>query len=114
MLPKKIYLNGGDENAVTICSREPITRSYGNTHSREYTDLSQVWHPATEIPTEKETILLAQEKGKIFVIEYGCQAIYKRIVSWEKVFKMYEPVKWAYANDLLPKEDRTTTNQDNE
>lgn len=105
MIPKKVYVNYGGENAVTIFSREPITRSCDNTHTREYTDLSQVWHPASEIPTEKETILLAQEKGKIFVIEYGCQAIYKRIVSWEKVFQMYEPVKWAYANDLLPKGD---------
>lgn len=100
MFPKKIYLNYDGEE---MWSGEPASVTDCDLQSREYTDLSQVWHPASEIPTEKETILLAQEKGKIFVIEYGCQAIYKRIVSWEKVFQMYEPVKWAYANDLLPK-----------
>lgn len=47
MFPKKIYLNydgeemwSGESASVTDCDFQ----------SREYTDLSQVWHPASEEP----------------------------------------------------------------
>lgn len=74
-----------------------------NNPPQDIFNLNDVWHPASEIPTAKETVLLVQEDGRIFVIEYGCQAIYKRNASWEKVFQMYQPTKWAYISDLLPK-----------
>lgn len=61
MFPKKIYLNYDGEE---MWSGETVGVADCDLQSREYTDLSQVWHPASEIPTEKETILLAQEKGK--------------------------------------------------
>lgn len=103
MLPKKIYLNGGDENAVTICSREPITRSYGNTHSREYTDLSQVWHPATEEPQGDEWhIAYLNEVGEIRTLKQKSLTFYG-FPTLRSFAKGAGALCWAYISDLLPK-----------
>ena len=99
MIPKKIYLNGGDENAVTICSREPITRSYGNTHSREYTDLSQVWHPASEPPQPYLEIIVEQYNRGGYSNNYWVEYLIPDEIDG---FCKHSDYHWAYITDLLP------------
>ena len=53
MIPKKIYLNyvnEDDENKTW--SETPVDVSDCEMQNREYTDISQVWHDASEEPEE--------------------------------------------------------------
>ena len=105
MLPKKIYLNYNDEkNGVRIFSEEPLVGFNSDIKSREYTNLSQVWHSASEEPKCKELLITYyDDMGGIPIdtlIYHGYSGC-----SWEKLVKRYNFVYWAYAKDILPKGD---------
>lgn len=108
MIPKKIYLNyvndSDFENDVEITwSETPIDVSDCEMMNREYTDLSQVWHDASEEPKKGELILVKvvntiPEKNEVrYFVEY----VEEWIVGLMKTegFKCH----WAYISDLLPK-----------
>lgn len=96
MLPKKIYLNytNEDDDALTW-GEYPITCSDGVIKNREYTDLSQVWHDPSLEPVPGRMILVFFASGNF--------------TSWRSVsniitlFGKLSVLKWAYADDLLPK-----------
>ena len=118
MIPKKLYVRKLD---IDIFDEEVnATRAWvanrPNTGRMEYTDLSQVWHPAEEEPESGKKVVAINEKGILFSGVYwpyndkgyvpkypgvywnggGCMNG-ARLLDWQ------EAVKWAYIEDLLPK-----------
>ena len=87
MIPKKICIN-----AVSVgnCDKQ----------SREYIDLSQVWHDAKEKPRTKEWILVQFSGG-----DYEAFALDELgVETWSDWWcDNYKVIRWAYISDLLPK-----------
>ena len=95
MLPKKIYLNYVNENDVgKNWSEEPISASDCEINNREYTDLSQVWHDASESPKINRFILVLLSDGRTIFWGTTPYTIYR--YAWKYA------IKWAYIDDLLP------------
>lgn len=105
MIPKKIYIRELD---IDIFNNEvSVTRAWvankSCTGRREYTDLSQVWHPAEEEPQVGRQVLGIDYDGEAGsgVFEFRSVAgifIYDNLIlDWDSV------VRWAYIEDLLPK-----------
>lgn len=117
-LPKKIYLNYCDENCdsinyedlngITWCS-EPVTVSDCDMMNREYTDLSQVWHDASEIPQENHKNIIYQTNYysmynvHIDFIPTCLRSCKITSFSWDEFAKEVNMRRWVYINDLLPK-----------
>lgn len=85
MAPKKINLS--------------YTAEDGTTHSREYTDLSQVWHPASEQPKPNKNIIVAtyndnHDRPDIWYISLTPDIIAD--------FSRERNLLWAYLDDLPP------------
>ena len=104
MLPKKIYLNYVDENDEDkTWSEEPVSVYDCKMQNREYTDLSQVWHDASEEPKKGEDIIALDIDGisvSGIYKDYIGKGIYRYhcfLCEWDAV------VRWAYTKDLLPK-----------
>lgn len=98
MLPKKIYLNYIDEDdEEKTWYVDPVYVEDCEMQNREYTDLSQVWHDVKEEP----------EKGKLLIgINEDGVSIYKwadQDNDWLSFAEWYGLIKWAYIDDLLPK-----------
>lgn len=88
MIPKKIkkiHLNDVDENGYDM-------------QNREYIDLSQVWHDASEEPQEDGWILV-----QFSTDVYDTLALPRDIDVWHDFIKMRNFVRWAYVSDMLPK-----------
>lgn len=101
MIPKKIYLNyvNEDDEEKTWCV-DPVYAEDCEMQNREYIDLSQVWHDAKEEP----------EKGKLMIgVDEDGISIYNRWVGqdgddWFSFAEDNGLIRWAYIEDLLPKE----------
>lgn len=98
MIPKKLYVRELD---IDIFNEEAeATRSWvanrPNTGRREYTDLSQVWHPAEEVPQEDMDILCIIKNGEA----HSISRIDHQLYDWLKNNNIQQ---WAYIKDLLPK-----------
>lgn len=99
MIPKKIYLNYVDESDPDkTWSEEPVSVCDCKMQNREYTDLSQVWHDASEMPKEEEWILLQFGEDCYDTLVLGMYADIFRARC-----KKYGDIRWAYISDLLPK-----------
>ena len=95
MLPKKIYLNYVNEDDVDkTWSEEPISASDCEINNREYTDLSQVWHDASESPKINRFILVLLSDGRTIFWGTTPYTIYR--YAWKYA------IKSAYIDDLLP------------
>ena len=97
MIPKKIHVLTRD---VDILDAEtPLTRAWVNLNPHkdrtEYTDLSQVWHDASEIPRDDSLIIVQSVYGDILL---------RRFVNRKSSMATIQ--RWAYVDDLLPKEVR--------
>lgn len=103
MLPKKIYLNYVNEEDDNITwSEEPVVVGDCDMQNREYTDLGQVWHSASEVPKCKKLLIIYRDdigSLPIDTIIYHGDADY----PWEEAVKINSIVYWAYAEDILPK-----------
>ena len=75
------------------------TAEDGNTHSREYTDLSQVWHPASEPPKPNKDIIVAAYND-----EHDRRDLWHISLTPDIIadFSRESNLLWAYVNDLLP------------
>ena len=93
MLPKKIYLNYVDEDdeEKTWCV-DPVYVEDCEMQNREYTDLSQAWHDASEIPRDDSLIIVQSVYGDILLRRFE-----------NRKSSMVSIRRWAYINDLLPK-----------
>lgn len=101
MLPKKIYLNYVDEDdeEKTWCV-DPVYVEDCEMQNREYTDLSQVWHPAEEEPAKEQPILYFTKNGKIAVLNRV------DVEKWDWYLDKYSILLWCYTEDVLPKGDK--------
>ena len=98
MIPKKIYLNYVDENnTYKTWSEEPVSVYDCKMKNREYTDLSQVWHPINEEPKIDEDVVLYDIYGDFVTEFYNCY------VTWDNIVAFYKVTMWAYICDLIPK-----------
>ena len=77
--------------------------------STEYTDLSQVWHDTSDIPSLNKEIVGLMDNGAIMVIsrsrirDLSMMNDRKKIRNWATYTCFYKIVRWAYVEDLLPK-----------
>ena len=108
MIPKKIYLNYVDEDDdEKTWSEEPVSVTDCDLQSREYTDLSQVWHPASEPPQEIDAQIICNAasltcpEGMTYV-ETTLRGIMHISSSWQDWARRYRLKAWAYLEDLLP------------
>ena len=100
MTPKKIHVLTRD---IEILDAETqLTRAWVsiNPHekSTEYTDLSQVWHDVKEEPEKKRLIVGIDEDG-VSIYKWADQDN-----DWLSFAEWYSLTRWAYIDDLLPKE----------
>ena len=102
MIPKKIYLNYVDENdADKTWSEEPISVSGCEMQNREYTDLSQVWHDASEEPNKSAWIISECDSGYIN-IDWG--SLTSRFwYGWGSFVLFHDVRRWAYIDDFIHK-----------
>ena len=100
MRPKKIFIQEDSFNCLchydTSCV-ELVTK-HEKEKSIEYTDLSQVWHDASEEPKKGEWIL-GEYQGGIYQT-YLCGYV---DCEWSSYVKVFSLIRWVYVNDLLPK-----------
>lgn len=103
MLPKKIYLNYVDENdEETTWSEEPVSVYDCKMKNREYTDLSQVLHDASEEPQGLYDIICKGSFVNLWMTDW--QIVRDRFGGWEKYHNTIGVHKWAYIEDLLPEQ----------
>ena len=100
MTPKKMHVL---TRYVEILDAETqLTRAWIciNPHekSTEYTDLSQVWHDVKEEPEKKRLIVGIDEDG-VSIYKWADQDN-----DWLSFAEWYSLTRWAYIDDLLPKE----------
>ena len=101
MIPKKIYLNYVDESDPDkTWSEEPVSVCDCKMKNREYTDLSQIWHDASEEPEDGYLLIeFGENKYDTMVLRYYFgESIWKIWCREKKI------TRWAYINDLLPKQ----------
>lgn len=100
MVPKKIYVLTKD---LDVLNRSSIlTKAWVGINPyqcrTEYTDLSQIWHDASEEPKRDKPMIGVDEDGF---------SIYKWVDQdedgWFSFAKGSRLIRWAYAEDLLPK-----------
>lgn len=111
MTPKKIHILSRDLEILDADT--PITRAWVslNPHESrtEYTDLSQVWHDVSNIPSFDKGIVGLMDNGGIIVIgrlrirSLSRMRDENKIRNWTMYTRFHEIVKWAYVDDLLPK-----------
>ena len=82
------------------------TTEDGATHSREYTELSQVWHPASEPPQPNKDIIVAaynedRNRRDIWHISLTPDIIAD--------FSRERNLLWAYISDILPSDNVPST-----
>lgn len=107
MRPKKIYLNDEMRNQNDICRYwEYVTEKRIKETDAEYTDLSQVWHDAKEVPDTDNVHLIVEcavsakdtaiyEPYKVFGHNYQ--------QFWLTLVGLWNIQRWAYLSDILPK-----------
>ena len=94
MFPKKIYLNYDGEE---MWSGEPVSVTDCELQSREYTDLSQVYHHASEKPQEYP-ILCEDELGNLWLQH----SLKDYVDGWAEFIEFNGLARWAYIIDLMP------------
>lgn len=97
MIPKKIYLRSEELEDNYMCGRMVSCDVAIGSCNAEYTDLSQVWHDASEIPTGGKPILIIHSDNTIET--WKIPHVFESVL----LFTAYEVKKWAYIDDLLPK-----------
>lgn len=99
MIPRKIYLRENELKEQFMCERMVSCDDSIGSCNIEYTNLSQIWHDANEKPHAKKWLLVQLDKDdykilclKDLYIDLWC--------DWCKIFNF---IRWAYIDELLPK-----------
>lgn len=101
MKPKKIYLRENELEDQFMCERMVSCDASIGSCNVEYTDISQVWHDASEEPKDETRILI--EYDYLGSKEFQSYNIGDGLVNLERLKKYYRISRWAYISDLLPK-----------
>lgn len=97
MIPKKIYLNEQELHDAIIFERMvSCNEPYGDM-TKEYVNISQFWHDASEEPNHNRTIVITTVTNQVEIIPLGDNFVWFWNLSKDSV-RM-----WAYISDLLPK-----------
>lgn len=96
MFPKKIYLNYDGEE---MWSGEPVSVTDCELQSREYTDLRQVWHPASKPPKPYKKIVVEQYKPDSCFNDCWVEYLTPDEID---DFREHGDYRWAYIIDLMP------------
>lgn len=106
MKPKKIYLRKNELDEQFMCERMVSCDASIGSCNVEYTDLSSLWHDASEEPEIGSNIVVIDKDGQWWDIQpynsddhdgYGLK-------GWPCCSLDYNHIqKWAYISDLLPK-----------
>lgn len=104
MIPKKIYLNYVNEDDDNkTWSETPVDVSDCKMMNREYTDLSQVWHDASEEPMDRKRTIVLYVTNPVGVISCNYEDILLTLgETWSDVL-LANISLWAYLDELLPK-----------
>lgn len=101
MIPKKIYLNYVNESDEDkTWSDTPISVSDCDMQNREYTDLSQLWHDASEEPKINQWFLaqIGDDAFDTFIMAMDKNQTWR---DWSNGINIK---RWAHISDLLPKD----------
>lgn len=109
MIPKRVYLRAEELEEHITCERMVSCDAAIGSCNVEYTDLSQVWHNASEIPQENHKNIIYQTNYYSMYnvhIDFiptclrSCKLTQK---GWKEFVGENNVKRWAYVNDLLPK-----------
>lgn len=105
MIPKKIYLNYvNEEDDEKTWSEEPVSVNDCEMLNREYTDLSQVWHNATEEPMDRKRTIVLYGTNPVGVTSCNYEDILLTLgETWPAYVILSNISLWAYLDELLPK-----------
>lgn len=112
MTPKKIYLRKEELDEQFTCERMVSCDAPIGSCNVEYTDLSQVWHDASEIPQQNykniiyQTNYCSMYNMNITFIPTCLRSCKITSRSWDEFVKEVNMRRWAYIDDLLPKGDK--------
>lgn len=106
MIPKKLYLNyvndSDFDNDVEITwSETPVYVSDCKMQNREYTDLSQVWHDADEMPDYGSAYIAINNNNNI--CDCCRESLFVSETVWANIVSARSIKKWIYIADILPK-----------
>lgn len=105
----KLNMTREDQIAIASCAYgsrgssidfEAGAKWAGANPKQELVDLSQVWHPAEEVPTKEQPILYFTKNGKIAVLNRV------DVEKWDWYLDKYSILLWCYTEDVLPKGDK--------
>lgn len=99
MKPKKIYLRESELEEQFMCERMVSCDASVGSCNVEYTDISQVWHDTSEKPHAKKWLLVQLDKDDYKIL--CLKDLY--IDLWYDWCKIFNFIRWAYIEDLLPK-----------
>lgn len=106
MRPKKIYLRENELEDQFMCERMVSCDASIGSCNVEYTDVSQVWHDASEEPENGSNIIAIDKDGLWWDIQPYHSSDYDKygLEGWPCCKICYNNIqKWAYISDLLPK-----------
>lgn len=106
MKPKKIYLRENELEEQFMCERMVSCDASIGSCNVEYTDISQVWHDASEEPEIGSNIVVIDKDGQWWDIQPYNSDDYDGygLKGWPCCSLDYNHIqKWAYISDLLPK-----------
>lgn len=105
MMPKRVYLRAKELDEHIMCERMVSCNEPFDSCNVEYTDLSQLWHHSSVMPTETNKNIIYVTTFDEIYIERIPRCVGGKLTknSWYD-FAMRECViGWAYIDDLLPK-----------
>ena len=109
MIPKRVYLRSKELEEHIMCERMVSCDAAIGSCNVEYTNLSQLWHDASEIPQENHKNIIYQTNYYSMYnvhIDFiptclrSCKLTQK---GWKEFVGENNVKRWAYVNDLLPK-----------
>lgn len=92
MTPKRVYLRAKELEEQFRFVRMVSCDEPFDCRNVKYTDMSQLWHDASDIPNDDSLIIYESVYGDILL---------KRFTN--RASAMANVLRWAYVNDLLPK-----------
>ena len=110
MIRKQEIVNAAREYIDTVMFSLPSDVIYfeaGAEWADEHPNLESLWHDASEEPLleDKEIIFLDELNFVFFCRKFDSTFSYMlEDLSWEEYMKFLRIIKWAYLDDLLPKQ----------
>lgn len=105
MIPKRVYLRAKELEEHIMCERMVSCDAAIGSCNVEYTNLSQLWHHSSVMPTETNKNIIYITTFDEIYIERIPRCVGGKLTknSWYD-FAMGEYVLcWAYIDDLIPK-----------